>query len=143
MSFDFLLLNNDLSMSSDGKMKTVADTQKLRQDIIKILLTTLGANRFHPWYGSTVSSDIIGKNLPYNMIVLNIETSIRQSLERLQKLQLQQQTTQRVSLAELIHSIGPVSAYRNPDDLRQVKIDVTVYSRQLTPVKESFTLSLL
>jgi len=143
MSFDFLLIENDLKLDAEGKIKTVEGTQKLRQDILKIILSSLGSNRFHPWYGCSVSEETVGKNLPDNLLLLTIQTSIRQSLERLQKLQQQQQTSQKVSLSELIQTIGPINAYRNPDDLRQIKIDVIVYTRQLTEVKESFTLSLL
>ena len=141
MSFDFLLQNNDLEIGADGNIKTITNTQKLRQDVIKVILTTLGSNRFHPWYGCSISEDAIGKNIPDNMLFLDIETSIRQSLDRLQKLQQQQQTTQEVSLSEMIHSVGDISIYRNPDDLRQIKIDIVILSRELTQINESFNLS--
>ena len=141
MSFDFALINNDLNMLPNGTMRTVVDTQKLRQDVLKLILTQLGSNRFHSWYGCTVSEDIIGKNLPDNMMGLDIQTSISQSLDRLKKLQQQQLTTQKVSLAELINVIGEIIAYRAPEDRRQIKIEVTVYSRRLTKVEEVFTLT--
>ena len=141
MSFDLALINNDLSLKSDGSVRTVEDTQKLRQDVLKIILTPLGSNRFHPWYGCTVSEDIIGKNLPEEMMLLDIKTSIQQSLDKLKKLQLQQLTTQKVSFAEIINVIGEAIAYRSPEDLRQVVIEVTVYSKRLTKVEESFTLT--
>jgi len=141
MSFDFALINGDLSILPNGDVRTITETQKLRQDVLKIVLTPLGSNRFHPWYGCTVSEDIIGKSLPDNMMLLDIKTSIQQSLDRLRKLQLQQLTTQKVSLAELINVIGEIIAYRAPEDRRQIKIDVTVYSRRLTEVNETFTLT--
>lgn len=141
MSFDFALIDNDLSLLQDGTVRMVKDTQKLRQDVLKVIITTLGSNRFHPWYGCTVSEDIIGKNLPNNMMLMDIQTSIQQSLDKLKKLQFQQLTVQKVSLAELINVIGEIIAYRSPEDPRQVKIDVTVYSRRLTKVEETFTLT--
>lgn len=141
MSFDFLLLDNDLRLDSEGQIRTVTGTQKLRQDILKVVLTTLGSNKFHPWYGCAVSDEAIGKNIAYNMLIFNVQTSIRQSLEKLQRLQRQQQTFQTTSLSEIIHTIGPINVYRDPDNVRQIKIDVTVYTRQLTELNESFTLS--
>lgn len=141
MSFDFALINGDLQKLPTGAMRTVTDTQKLRQDILKVILTALGSNRFHPWYGCTIAEDSIGKNIPDSMLNLDIKASIAQSLDNLKKLQLQQMTTQSVSLAEIINVIGDIVAYRSPADRRQVKIDVTVYSRRLTDVNETFTLT--
>ena len=140
MSFDLALIENDLKLLPNGDIKTVSDTTKLRQDILKIILTSLGSNRFHPWYGCSVGDDIIGKNLPQNLLDLGIQTSVSQSLERLKKLQLQQQTNQHVTLAELINTIGPIFSYRAPEDPRQIKIDVTVFTRRLTEIRELFTL---
>jgi len=101
MSFDFALINNDLSVQSNGLVRTVTDTPKLKQDILKVILTPLGSNRFHRWYGCTVSEDIIGKDIPDNMMLVDIQTSISHSLERLKKLQISQLTSQKVTLAEL------------------------------------------
>lgn len=141
MSFDFALIDNDIKLLPDGQVRTVTDTPKLRQDIIKIILTPLGSNRFHQWYGCTVSADIIGKNITNEMLIMDIQSSITQSLERLKRLQLQQQTTQSVTLAELIHTIGNIGAYREIQDPRQIKIEVIVYTRRLTKIDEVFTLT--
>jgi len=140
MSFDLALINSDLSLMPDGSIRTVQDTQKLRQDILKIILTQLGSNRFHPWYGCAVSDDVIGSSLPDNILINDIRTSIIQSLDRLKKLQQQQQTYQKVSLAELINTIGRIDVYRDQVDPRQIKIRVEVYSKRLTKVEEIFTL---
>ena len=141
MSFDFAIINNDLKRTTDGGVLTVSDTQKLRQDILKIIITTLGSNKFHPWYGCTITEDVIGKNLPENLLKTEIQSSVVASLDNLQKLQSEQLTTQKVSLAEIINFIGSVIAYRSPDDPREVKVDVSVYSRRLTEVNESFTIT--
>jgi phage baseplate assembly protein W len=142
MSFDFAIIESDLVIQPDGTMRTVEDTTKLRQDILKIITTSLGSNKFHPWYGCTVSDNIIGKNLPENLMMMEIETSITESLENLKKLQIQQSTSQRISLAELINTIGGVVAFRSPDDPRQVKIQVTVFTKRLTKIEETFTLTI-
>ena len=140
MSFDLALLNNDLSIQADGSIKTITDTPKLRQDIIKIILTPLGSVRKHPWYGCSVSEDVIGKNLQSHILDSHIKSSVSQALERLRTLQIQQSSTQKVSLAEMIQAIGDVHAERDIDDLRRVNIVVTVLTKRMTKVDELFTL---
>ena len=140
MSFDLEIVNSDLKIKNDGTIKTVSDTAKLRQDIIKIILTSLGSNKFHPWYGCAVGESTIGKNLPENILEMEIKTSIEQSLDKLKTLQSAQASSQRVSLAELISEVGNIEAGRNPIDPRQINITVTVLTKRLSNLEEVFTL---
>jgi len=140
MSFDLEIVNSDLKIKSDGSIKTITDTAKLRQDILKIILTSLGSNKFHPWYGCAIGESTIGKNLPEDILDMEIKTSIEQSLEKLKTLQSAQASSQRVTLAELIAEIGNIEAGRNPIDPRQVNITVAVLTKRLSNVEEIFTL---
>lgn len=140
MSFDLEIIDSDLKIKSDGSIKTVTDTAKLRQDIIKMILTSLGSNRFHPWYGCAIGESTIGKNLPENVLDMEIKSSIEQSLEKLKTLQSAQMASQRVSLAELIAEIGNIAAGRNPIDPRQVNITVAVLTKRLSNIEEVFTI---
>ena len=87
MSFDLEIIDSDLKLNPDGSIRTIEHTPKLRQDVIKIVLTPLGSNRFHPWYGCPVTDDTIGKNLPEDLLTSEIESSIQASLDRLKLLQ--------------------------------------------------------
>lgn len=140
MSFDLQIINDDLSILPDGKIRTVTDTPKLRQDVLKIIVTALGSNRFHPWYGSSVGSDTIGQNLPPSVVETEIVAAITQSISRLKALQASQVSSQSTSLSELIAELGPVRAERNPIDPRQVNVIVTVLTKQLTKIEEIFTI---
>lgn len=140
MSFDFALVEGDLSLTPDGKMRTVTDTPKLRQDVLKIILTPLGSNRNHPWYGCTLTEDIVGKGHPDNMIEADAKLAISQSLGRLQQLQRSQGTSQRVTLAEMINNIGDIYVNRSLQDPRQLNVVVNVLSRRLTKIEEVFTI---
>lgn len=140
MSFDLRLINDDISISPDGTVRTITDTPKLRQDVLKILITELGTNRFHPWYGSNVSDNVIGQNLPEGLLESEITAAIFQAISRLKSLQTAQLSTQNVSLAELIAEIGPIRAERNPADPRQMNVIVTVLTKQLTKIEEVFTI---
>lgn len=141
MSFDLALVNGDISIKNDGAVRIITDTPKLRQDILKIILTRLGSNRFHPWYGCSISENILGQNFPDNLIDAEVRASVQQSLERLRQLQLAQSTTQQVSLGELITSIGPISVNRNPIDLRQLNVRVAITTKRLTKIEEIFQIT--
>lgn len=139
MSFDLALIDSDLSIKADGTMRTVEKTAKLRQDIIKIILTPIGSVRPHPWYGSTVSESTVG-SLPDNFLFSDIESAISESLDRLITLQRAQATQQNVQLSELIATVQEISADRDPRDLRLVNVRVSVVSKVLEPVEEIFAM---
>jgi len=141
MSFDLELINSDLSIKPDGTIRTVDKTDKLRQDIIKIILTPIGSVKFHPWYGSSVNDGLIGETVPDNMLFQDINTSILQSLSKLQTLQRSQATSQRVSLAEMIASVRDILVQRNPSDPRQVNAIILVIAKDFNTVEESFGIS--
>jgi len=140
MSFDLALINNDLNLQADGKIKTITDTPKLRQDIIKIVLTPLGSVKNHLWYGCSLAEDIIGKALPIGFQASRIQQSITQSLERLKALQESQATMQKVSLAEMIEMLGDVNVERDTQDQRKLNVVISVFSKRLAKIEELFTI---
>lgn len=140
MSFDFSLTDGDLSINPDGKIKTVTDTPKLRQDVLKIILTPIGSVRFHPWYGCTVTESIVGRGMPDNLIQTEVQASVSQALERLKQLQRAQATTQRVTAGETLSNIGEIAVNRSLQDPRQLNVIVQVITRQLTKIEEIFTI---
>ncbi|KKK68403.1 hypothetical protein LCGC14_2944400 [marine sediment metagenome] len=140
MSFDLELINGDLKIQPNGKIRTVTDTPKLRQDVLKIILTPLGSVSAHPWYGCAFGDEIIGKNLPDQILDAQIKASITQSLDRLKALQMAQSSTQRVSLAEMIEVVASIDVERDIDDGRKLNILVTILSKRLAKLEELFTL---
>jgi phage baseplate assembly protein W len=140
MSFDLALVNNDLRIKSDGTIQTVTDTPKLRQDIIKIVITPLGSMKHHMWYGCAINDEVIGNVLEDSRQLMLIKDTITKSLERLKALQKTQSVSQNVSLAELIEVIGNVNAERDINDMRQLNIVVTVFSKNLAKIEELFTI---
>lgn len=140
MSFDLQLIDNDLKIGADGKIKVVRDTVKLRQDILKIILTPIGSLTDHPWYGCTIDDNIVGKNLPEHILVAEIQSSITDSLKRLQKLQISQSATQKVTLSEIIGVIAEVDVQRDVTDRRQLNVTVTVLTKKMGKIEELFTI---
>ena len=139
MSFDLALSNNDLKINADGTINIVTDTPKLRQDILKIILTPLGSNNNYLWYGCSIGDDI-GKNFPNLLQQTRIQANVTQSLNNLKALQMSQSANQQVSLAELIESIADVNIQRDTTDPRQLNVTVTVLSKRLAQVQELFTI---
>ena len=140
MSFDLALINSDLKIKADGSIRIAKDTNKLRQDVIKIILTPLGSVKFHQWYGSNINEGNIGQVPSDNMLFENISTSISDSLEKLQTLQRAQATGQRVTLSELISIIEDIGVQRSINDLRQVQVVVSILTRGLTKIDEVFAI---
>jgi hypothetical protein len=83
MSFDLKIVKNDIFIGRDGTIAVVRDNEKLRQDIIKILLTQRGSNPFFNWYGSDIGSFMIGNPLPQDIVVAEIERNVVASISNL------------------------------------------------------------
>ena len=140
MSFDLRIESNDLTLNPDGTIQTVQDNSKLAQDIIKGVLTPLGSNRFFRWYGSAIGIRTIGRVLDASITQTEIEQSIQDTISNLIALQKAQARNQYVSPGETIATIRNISALRNPEDPRQYEVVISVLTRQLTVVEETFIL---
>lgn len=141
MSFDLALINSDINIKPDGTLRIVADTDKLKQDVVKIILTPVNSVKFHPWYGSEINEGIIGEIPSDSVLFQQISNALTQSINRLQTLQRSQSTGQKVTLAEMIASIRSINVQRAFDDPRQVNVIVTLLSKDLTAVEEVFSIS--
>ena len=141
MSFDLRIEGNDLKINPDGSIQTVRDNQKLIQDIIKALLTPIGNNKFFLWYGSSLPANIIGQVLDSNFITSEAERSIQNTLSQIISLQNAQSKVQYVSAGEMIAAIRSVTVLRSNIDPRQFEITVSVLTRKLNVVEETFTLT--
>lgn len=140
MSFDLALIDSDLSIKPDGTIRTVTGANKLKQDIIKIILTPIGSVKYHSWYGSAVNEGTIGEVLPDSMLFQDISSAIQNSLSKLQTLQRSQSSSQRVELAEILATINSIEVQRKPSDPRQINVIVVALSKDFTAVEEMFTI---
>lgn len=141
MSFDLKIESGDLVLKQ-GKLKTITDSEKLIQDVLKMVLTEAGSNPMHPWYGSFVSRTLIG-NPNYNNVLIQIAKSqLTTALQNLKQLQdLQVKSFQRVSADEQLASIGDISIQNNPNDPRLFDVFITVITKGLKPITTSYTVS--
>jgi hypothetical protein len=135
MSFDLRLQNGDLAISNRNDLDTVENSDKLLQDILKIISTPLGGNPLYPWYGSTISQSLIGTAFESNFISNIASVQLRSALETLQNLQKEQaKTSQIITPQEQIAAIQDASIQRNVTDVRFFSIFLTVLSKAFRQV---------
>jgi hypothetical protein len=140
MSFDLKITNNDLRLNPDGTLQTVYDNEKLIQDILKIVLTSAGSNKIFRWYGSALGTRIIGNIFDSSQLETEVARSVQTALSNLVALQKTQSRTQYVSAGEAIAAIRGVTVLRNEEDPRLYEVGISVLTRKLTVVEDTFTL---
>lgn len=140
MSFDIALEKGDVKINADGSMKTVSGNSKLRQDILKILLTGLGDNKFHPKYGSHIGALQIGHYADNKLVSLDLEASARSAIKNLMSLQRSQSRRQTLNPGEIIVDILDISVARDEVDPRLYNIFLSVLTQDLTEVRNAVTI---
>lgn len=143
MSFDLKIENGDILFEKDGTISTVVDNSKLRQDIIKILLTKLGENKYHPSYGSEIGSLQIGQVADQELLELDLESSVRDSISKLIALQKSQTRKQFLTPGERIISLLGASVQKDDSDPRFYNIFISVQTGALTSITESITIRII
>jgi phage baseplate assembly protein W len=134
MSFDLSIEKGDIKISPRGSIETVSGNSKLKQDIVKILLTDLGDNKFHPKYGSHVGALQIGHYADDKLMSLDIESSAKNALRNLMGLQRAQSRRQALTPGEVIVDVLSVIVKRDEVDPRLYNIFVSVLTQELTEV---------
>lgn len=143
MSYDLKITNGDISINKDGTLTTVNDNEKLRQDIIKIILTKVGENRYHPQYGSAVGALQIGSFADQEMIELDLASSAEEAVKFLMNLQKTQSKKQYLTPGEKIIAIKNIAIDRDQIDPRMYNIYISVYTEALTELSESLTIRIM
>jgi hypothetical protein len=141
MSIDLQIINGDLVISN-GELQTVQDSQKLIQDILKILLTDVGADPLQPAYGSFLARSVIGTAINNGALVQIAKSQINTCLTNLQSLQQKQVASmQKVSADEQLAAITGISVIRSTFDPRLFNVKVSCLTKGFQPVSTAFTIS--
>lgn len=139
MSFDLKILQGDLQIGSNRDLAKVENTEKLVQDILKIVLTPLGGNPFFPWYGSPIDQSLIGTAFDEVFINQVARSQLRTSLETLQNMQKEQlrMQPQLITPQEQIAAVQDITVHRNTVDPRFFSIFIGVLSKAFRRVETS------
>jgi phage baseplate assembly protein W len=141
VSFDLKLFGGDLVIKN-GDFETVEDSDKLVQDILKLVSTQLGSNPFFPAYGSPISQAMIGSVFEREFAEDIATQQLRASLERLQDLQRDQiRQNQIVTPSEQIAAIENVRVSQAQNDPRYYIVNLTVISKAFQRVPVQFAVT--
>lgn len=142
MSFDLKIEDGDIVFNTSGSPKFVFDDNKLKQDVVKILLTPVGSNRLYPWYGSPLSDKVVGKVLDKKVLDLEIQNAIMYAINNLIELQkLQMKDGQYLSPGEVIAQVKDIIFEPNANDARQLNVLIEIATRRGDIINESFILT--
>lgn len=142
MSFDLRLQNGDIVLGADADFDIVVDHSKLAQDVIKMVTTSLGSNKFQPAIGSLINKRLVGQVLTAQNTVTILQSSVEEALVTLQKLQKQQAQTQALSPAETIIQINSIDVKRDSVEPRQLNVVLTLTAGDGNLVQETLTMTL-
>ena len=141
MSFDFKINSTgDLSIGEDGDLSRVENTEKLIQDILKIVITPMGSNQFYPWYGSRLSKSLIGQVFDFEFLSTVASSQLQNALENLQRLQQEQARQQRVTPFEQLAAVKGVRIERNQVDPRYFLVIINTLTRAFTEANTALTI---
>ncbi len=143
MSFDLKIKNGKLVLNTDGSVQIVSDNAKLRQDIIKILLTKLGENKYHAEYGSEIGALQIGSVPDQNLLESDLSSSAELSIRKLISLQKTQMKKQYLTPGEIIVDILNIQVLRDTADPRLYNIFISVLTQKLDVINESITIRII
>jgi hypothetical protein len=128
VSFDLKIIAGDLRIDG-GDLALVRGSDKLKQDLVKIVLTEVGSNPLQPWYG-----------LPMDIIINTAKSQLERSIETLKQLQTDQASKgQKLTPDEQISFIQGISVMQDSKNLQVLKINISVLTRAFGQVQTSFT----
>lgn len=128
-------VENDFRTDDVGNIRTITDSNLLYQGVMKIILTELGSNIDHPWYGSGLKRSI-GTKATGNVEDL-LKSTVTTALANFKNLQTAQARYQSLSADERLYSVDYIYVTQSPVDRTLYKIDVGVRSFATTPVSIS------
>jgi len=134
MSFDVRAIGGDIEFGLNGDLIRVTDSDKLAQDVIKLLNTPIGSSPLNPGYGSSLTVEQIGDIPGVEGVIEQTKAIITQALEQLIAQQAAQATIQSLTDSETLIDFEAPLVERDEIDPRQYNIVVNAVSRDLTPL---------
>ena len=128
-------VENDWQYNLQGDTLMVVDEDLLVQSCLKVVLTRLGSNVYHPTYGTSLM-DRIGSKASSTTAAL-IAQDVRAALSLVLSSQAQQIRFQQVTAKERLYAIRSVDVTQSADDPTMFKVDVTVSNASNEPISVS------
>lgn len=128
-------IQKDVNINEQGRFDVVTGRDKVRQSVLKALLTITGSNQFHTTYGSLLSN-IVGQKFDI-FTQFNLQQSIQDAVEFLIAQQQQQIS---IPLAELILRVSSVDVQQDPTDPRTIQVVIKILTGAYQEVPISFVI---
>jgi len=125
-------VENDYGFDAKGEALMVQDENLLYQASLKIMLTDLQSNPYHPWYGTVLRSLIGQKAIPGT--AETIKSTVRDALANFQKVQQEQAKYQNVSAKERLYSVLSINVTQPEGAPTAFIVDVVVSNFSGDPV---------
>lgn len=124
-------LEFDWRYDNRGNTGEVRDDALLLQEMLKIFLTEIGSNPFHPWYGTSLSSRIGSKITDGQAVQSAVAADIADAFKKWQSVKRAQETTvgQFVSDNEYPFRLLGVSSFQDTVDPTQIFVSVSIQKR--------------
>ncbi len=132
-------VENDLRWNEFGELQKIRDTDLLYQNVAKILLTELGSNPYHDWYGSNANRLIGQKNNA--SVGVSLRLSVQQALDKFQRVQQDLKRVQDISPEERLIRVQSVEVSQLNDNATAVLCNVVVRSGAHRPVSVNIVFS--
>lgn len=126
-------IQKDINVTPQGRLDTSIGSDKVREEVLKALLTLQGANQFQPSYGSLLSSSI-GQKFTV-LTQFNLQQSIQSAIDFLIQ---QQQAQPTIPLTEVILRLNSVTMQEDPTDPRTIRIVISILTGTYTNVTVTF-----
>lgn len=128
-------IDSDINFNNVGKIKEVTGYGKVKQQLLKILLTVIGNNLYDSEYGSQISSAIGQKFTAY--ITANIQYSIYRAVQHLIKIQQENNLPDNETIAELSNI-----QVEKTNDVRALKLSISVITADYQEVSTGLKFNL-
>lgn len=132
-------IENDYRFDEKGEALLVNNENLLYQACVKLLLTRVGSNPYHRWYGTTLIDKVGSKAV--GGVANAIRFEVVRALDDFKDTQGQQAKYQFVSPKERLAGIDSVNVQANPNDPTVFLVDVVVRNASNEPVVISIVFS--
>lgn len=129
---------HDIDFTHSGDVSEVSGSEKVSQQVTKILITNLGSNRLHTDYGSGLDS-FIGNNLT-QFLEFQIQQTIQSSISFL--ITQQRQSIQQLPLDETITRLSFLDLRIDSIDATKLLITVKVTTADQAEVQAQLTMQI-
>ena len=126
----------DISIDATGRISTISGSEKIKQQIRKIIMTLSGNSLYDSAYGSTLQS-LIGQKLNA-YTAANLQFSVLDSINHLIDLQ----NASNLPPEETIKSISNIEAVQDANDPRKININIIVISQNYEEISTSISLKI-